>query len=165
MASSLIVYYSYDGNCEMVADWIQGALESDVERLLPKDEKRRSGLSKFLWGGKQVLAGGAPELQNGPIALENYDLIFLGTPIWAGNFVPAFNTFFANYALQNKKIALFCCHGGGGKGRSFDKMKRFLTECEVIGELDLANPLWKNTEKNYERLLEWLEHISVYDPA
>jgi len=156
---SLIIFYSYDGNCRLVADWIRTITDSDVLELIPVDNRQRSGLSKYFWGGKQVVRNMEPELLDYNVQLSDYDLIFIGTPVWAGGFAPALNTFFAKTAVQGKKIALFCCHGGG-KGKVFDKMKARLEGNSFIGELDLLTPAWKNTEQMYEKVVNWIEKLS-----
>ncbi|MFH1472213.1 MAG: hypothetical protein ABIF85_04880 [Nanoarchaeota archaeon] len=46
---------------------------------------------------------------------KDYDMIFIGTPVWAFSYSAPFNTFFHETELKNKKIALFICHGGGKK--------------------------------------------------
>jgi flavodoxin len=42
---------------------------------------------------------------------NDYDLIFIGTPVWAFSYAPAFNSFFDKIKIINKKIALFSCSG------------------------------------------------------
>jgi menaquinone-dependent protoporphyrinogen IX oxidase len=61
-------------------------------------------------GGKQVVMKETPKLKHFTINPNDYDLIIMGTPVRAFNYTPAFRTFFQDYKIENKKIALFCTH-------------------------------------------------------
>ncbi|MCD5397689.1 hypothetical protein LR003_01980 [candidate division NPL-UPA2 bacterium] len=60
--------------------------------------------------------------------------------------------------MSNKKIALFCCHGGG-KGKIFDKMKKTLKDNQILGEIDFQDPLKIATENNIQKAKDWAENI------
>ena len=48
---SLIVYYSYEGNCEAIKE----VKNANVLCIEPKKEKKTKSLFRFVWGGMQVL--------------------------------------------------------------------------------------------------------------
>ncbi len=89
---------------------------------------------------------------------QGYDLLFIGTPVWVWTYSPPINTFFSNYSLLNKKIALFCCHGGG-KGDIFNKMKKNLANNQILGEIDFQEPLKNNTDVNIQKAIYWAKDI------
>ena len=89
---------------------------------------------------------------------EEYDVLFVGTPVWAWTYTPPLNSFFSTHPLSNKKIALFCCHGGG-KGNIFNKMKAALKNNQILGEMDFQEPLKKNRDNNIQKTREWAENI------
>jgi UDP-N-acetyl-D-mannosaminuronic acid transferase (WecB/TagA/CpsF family) len=76
-------------------------------------------------------------------------VIFIGTPVWAFTYVPAFSTFFDKAVLENKKIALFCTHEGG-PSNTISNMKAKLPNNEFIGESDYFKPS-TNTEASIEK--------------
>jgi flavodoxin len=138
---TLIVYYSYDGNSAFIAQELKSALGADCLRLEPADEKRRKGLVKIVWGATQVLSKRFPELKPFDCRLDDYDLIVLGTPVWAGSPAPALQSFLQKTALQGKKIGVFVCHAGG-KGDAVGKLKAALPSGNtVVAEADFQNPL------------------------
>ncbi len=154
----LIVYYSFDGNTKLIAEHIAKTIEADILELKPKDKTKPKGFAKYVWGGKQIMQRIKPELlpfDRNPAA---YDILFIGTPVWAWNYAPALNTFFSKHAPLNKKIALFCCHGGG-KGKIFDKMKQALKNNEFLGEIDFQDPLKRNKEANMLKAENWAKTI------
>jgi hypothetical protein len=113
---------------------------------------------KYVRGGKQVLMGEKPELL--PLGKDphDYDIIFIGTPVWAFRHTPAVESFLCKAHLKNKKIALFCCHGGG-RGMTLEKMKRGLAGNDIIGEIDFNEPLSRNKDAHAERARAWAQDI------
>jgi len=100
-----------------------------------------------------------PELLPLDINPNEYDVLFIGTPVWAWTYAPALNTFFSTCLLSNRRIALFCCHGGG-KGGIFDKMKAALRGNQILGQIDFREPSTMNTEANIQRAKKWAEEIT-----
>jgi flavodoxin len=138
---SLVVYYSFEGNTRKVANLIANYLNSDIIELkLLKDILSKNSFMKYAWGGKQVVMKEKPPIEDININFNDYDLIIIGTPIWAFSFTPAIRTFFSKYKITNKQIGLFCTHEGG-LGKTFDHMKKELTSNEIISEQDFLNVL------------------------
>lgn len=73
---NLIVYYSYEGNCDEIANAIKEVTDADVLKLLPKKEKKTKSLFRFVWGGMQVYMTKKTELEPYEIDLSKYDNIF-----------------------------------------------------------------------------------------
>ncbi|UCC96008.1 MAG: flavodoxin [Candidatus Omnitrophota bacterium] len=156
---SLVIYYSLTGNTRFISEIISRISGSDILELkLKKDDSRLKGFKKYFWGGMQVYMKKKPELMLFDKNPQDYDLIFIGTPVWAWRHTPAIETFFSNINLNNKKIALFCCHGGG-KGKTLEKMKYRLGGNEIIGEIDFKEPLRYGKDTGSERVKAWVGEI------
>lgn len=141
----LVIFYSFEGNTRYIAEQIAETINADLLELKPKKEIKKSKFMKYVWGGKQVVLGAKPELEQLDKNPQQYDMIILGTPVWAFSYTPAFKTFFSQVKLKGKKIALFCC-SGGGKGKTFNNMKQELEGNEIIGEIELIEPIKDNKE-------------------
>ena len=155
---SLVIYYSLDGNTRFISEVIAKACGADILELKPKDEKKVTGFKKYLWGGRQVFKREKPEIMPFDKVPQDYDFLFIGTPVWAWRHAPAVETFFSNVSLRNKKIALFCCHGGG-KGRTLEKMADRLEGNEIVGKMDFKEPLRHNKDASSERTMQWVSQI------
>lgn len=106
----LVVYYSRTGNTKKVAEDLATALGADIEQLI--DKKDRSGAGGYLKAGRDASKNSLTEI--GPVKTDasRYDLVVIGTPVWAWNMTPAVRTYItANKALL-KKIAVFTTAGG-----------------------------------------------------
>lgn len=161
---SLVLYYSYEENCQRIAENIRTVLKADMIRLKLKHEERHSGLMKYLWGGQQVVMHRKPPLEPVEIAFDGYDLIFIGSPVWAFSYAPAFETFFSGHRIQGKKIALFCC-SGGGKGKVFDRFRKHLEGNEILGEKEFVEPLKKDADAVARQTELWIGEVLKKLPA
>jgi flavodoxin len=154
----LVVYYSFEGNTRFIAEAIAKELGADIQELKPIKDLKSKGFSKFIWGGRQVVMKKMPELHPLEKKPEDYDTVFIGTPVWAYTFAPAVRTFLAGHSLKGKYIALFMCHGGGPK----EAMAKFEAEVSgrtVIGKLDLKNVLDEETGEMRKEAVEWARKI------
>jgi flavodoxin len=155
---TLVIYYSFEGNTRFIAETIANSINADILELKPREEIKSKGFMKYVWGGRQVVRQKEPELFPFDKKPEDYDLIFIGTPIWAWTFTPALRTFLTSAKLQNKKIALFCCHDGQA-GKTFEKMKVYLNGNTILGETDFIEPLKNDKVFNSNRAKEWAKEI------
>lgn len=150
----LVVYYSFEGNTRYIAEAIAKELAADIQELKPVKDLKSKGFSKYVWGGRQVMTKKEPVLQQLEKRPEDYDVIFIGTPVWVYTYAPALRSFFSTHPLKGKKIALFMCHGGGPK----DAMAKFeaqVPDCAIIGKIDLMNALAEDPEQKKRTAIEW----------
>jgi flavodoxin len=157
---TLVVFYSYDGNSALVAGELKRALGEgcDTLELKTRDDARRSGFAKYLWGGRMVLTHKNPQLMPWNAALDGYDLIILGGPVWAGAPAPALQTFIAEAKMQGKRIGLFICHAGG-PGKALDKLAALLPGNDIAGSIDFLNPGKQDRAAAAERIEGWVKAL------
>jgi flavodoxin len=155
---SIVIHYSFEGNTKLIADTITKTAGADILRLQPAKELKSKSFVKYLWGGKEVFMTKTPKLLPYYFNPDDYDLIFIGTPVWAWNFAPALKTFFSEVEIKNRKTALFCCHGGG-KGNIFAKLEKALEGNEILGKTDFRDPLKNKTEESKKAAAGWAKEI------
>lgn len=90
---SIIIYYSLTGNTHSIAEVIAKEFQSDLLRIKPKEELDRNKLSKFVWGNLQVIMSEVPELEDYKFDPSSYELVLLGTPVWAFSYSAPINSF------------------------------------------------------------------------
>ena len=122
-----VVYYSWspDGNTRFAAETIAKKVGADIFEI--KAEKPYSSDFRTCCDEAQPECRGKKQRAILPIEglkLENYSLVFIGSPNWWGTLAPPVRTFAEKNLeeLKGKKVCLFQTHGGGGMqnlGRDF----------------------------------------------
>lgn len=130
-----------DGHTKYAAGKIAAALGADLIPLIPIKEYPTGKVSKYFWGGKSATFGETPKLEPYTFDPQQYDLIVLGTPVWAGTVTPPLRTFLRESKLAGKKIALLACCSGGSVAKCFEQMKKEAGDCTVVSTLQLIAPL------------------------
>ncbi|MBP1744151.1 MAG: hypothetical protein H6Q58_1129 [Firmicutes bacterium] len=154
---TLVVYYSFDGNTRYIAENIAAETGADILELKPVSDIKNRRFTKYIWGGKQVVMGKKPELQKISINPQEYDTIFIGTPVWAYSHSPAVSTFLSEFEIKGKKLALFCCDGGS-KGKTFSNMREYLKDNSILAELEFIEPI-KGDEGKAAQAREWARAV------
>lgn len=153
---NLIVYYSYEGNCEEITKAIKEQINADVLKLIPKNEKKTKSLFRFFWGGIQVYMTKKPKLEKYNIDLTEYDNIIIGSPCWFGTYAPPINTFLSENKIKDKNIYLFVCNGGNLKN-TWKNFEDALKENNIVSKLDLVYPIKNGIEESKAKAKEWIK--------
>lgn len=120
----LVVYYSRTGNTKRVAEDIAKGLNADMEEIV--DTKKRSGLFGFIIAGKdatQKKPADIKEMQKNP---AGYDIVIIGTPVWAWTITPAVRAYAMKYGSSIKQAAFFCTAGKTTAGEIVGKLEEIL---------------------------------------
>lgn len=155
---SLIVYYSRTGNARFVAETIAAEIGADIEEVT--DLKKRSGALGFLTGGSDARRGKETKIGPSVKSPADYELIVIGTPVWAGRPTPAITTYLKKNNLSGKKAALFITQGGKKpQDKAINQTKALIPNSNFLGELWLMNPLAKK-EESEKQIIEWCKKLS-----
>ncbi len=154
----LVIYYSFEGNTEFIAKSVADECGADILELKPKKDIKTKGAIKYILGGAQATFKTKPELSPLEKNPDDYDVLFIGTPVWAWSFAPALNSFLSSSNIKGKKIALFCC-SGGSSGKTMEDFKKALPGNEFLGESEYLNPLHTDKKGAEEKAREWARHI------
>jgi menaquinone-dependent protoporphyrinogen IX oxidase len=159
---TIVIFFSLDGNTRFIAETLSYQLYYDKLELRPVDMTvPKNKMMKILWGGRQVISKAKPDLKHFHLDLSEYTHLVIATPIWVGTYAPALDSFFSKVAIRDKKIALFCCHGGGGKARAFKNIKKTIPENEFVGEIEFREPLKGDPEEALDRARRWANKVLV----
>jgi len=156
---TLIVFYSYEGSTKFIAQTIANEIGADILEIKPEKEMQSHGFMKYIWGGRQATMKAKPTLLPFDKNPADYDLIIIGTPVWAFNMAPPIRSFLAQIKLTNKKIALFCCHEGS-PGKTLENMENKLQRNEIIGKMDFMKVVAQK-DNNTKKAKEWIKQINI----
>jgi len=113
---ALVMYYSRTGNTRKIAEAIAEALRADAEVELEEivDIKKRRGVFGFIGSGKDAVLKRTTTIEPIRADLSSYDLVVVGTPVWAGSVASPIRTFLSEHGNNVKQPAFFCTTGGTG---------------------------------------------------
>jgi flavodoxin len=159
MKKAIVVYYSYEGTTKRIAEAIADSLGADLLEIKPIGEMQAKGFGKYLKGGYEVMQKKAPELMPMDKNIDDYDLVFLGTPVWASSYTPPIKTLLEGGYITNKEVAFFFCYNGG-PGKALQKAKEAIEKNNtLIGEKGFVNP-GKNMDYCIVEALEWAGKVA-----
>ena len=158
--STLIDYYSLNGNTDYAAGLLQEKLGADVLRLDPVKSFPDKGFKKFIYGGKSALMAETPELVPYTFDAEKYDCVIIGFPVWAANVAPPIRTFVEENDLRGKKVAAFACQGGSGAEKAFVKLAAAIGIEKIEPTLVLVDPKDRPKPEHAEKIEAFCKMLS-----
>ena len=91
--------------------------------------------------------------------MEQYDIVFVGYPIWAGGLPQVIRTFLSSYDLSGKTVIPFCTHDGYGAGGSYAGIASAIEgETAVLDGLAIEAT---DVPESEDVVLAWLREIGV----
>jgi flavodoxin len=117
---SLVIYYSRTGHTAKIAQELADALECDIEEII--DTKKRSGVLGWLRSGRDAGNQSLTVLKDPIKDPANYDLVIIGTPLWAGHVSTPVRTYIHQNQAKFNNVAFFCTAGGNKFSGVFDDM-------------------------------------------
>jgi flavodoxin len=158
MSKILIVYYSLTGNTQFIAESLRDTIEADILELKPIKELKANSGTRFMWGGYQSKMKKKPKLMDFDTNPLEYDLVILGTPVWAWDISPPMRSFLSKFDLTSKKVALWMCHAGDGV-KAMERFKEALKNANIVGSITFQQPLKKESDENKEKAITWIKGV------
>ena len=154
----LIAYYSWSGNTEQVAEKIRENIGGELFNIKPVNKYPDSYGACVEKAKKEINTGFLPELEAVPDKLDNYNTLFIGSPIWWYTMAPPVLSFLSKINLKGKKIIPFCTHGGGGKGHFPNDIIKSCPGSAVLDELVLYGG---GAGRSDREISSWLKRIGI----
>jgi flavodoxin len=129
---ALVLYYSQTSNTKVVAEEIASKLDAEIEEIVatePYDGDFHATIERCM---KEREEGIIPEIQPIKADLSQFDIIFLGYPVWFGTYAPPVNAFLSQTDLSGKKIVPFCTFGSGGLESSVKDLTEKQPNAEIL---------------------------------
>lgn len=160
LASVLIVYFSATGTTAQVAQNLATVLDAPVYEIQPKEKYISADLN---WHNSQSRSSlemenkvPYPELADLNAPVKDYDVIFLGFPIWWGTSPKIVNQFVKSYDLSGKKIVLFATSGSSGLGNTAADLQK-----DAQGNPEIINGKVLNGNPSVEKLQDFVKGLKL----
>lgn len=151
----LIAYFSETGNTEKFANIINDKIGGDLFKIEPVTPYPE-GDELFDYTREEQEEDRRPEIQ-GTVDMSQYDIVFIGYPIWWYEVPQIIKTFLDQYDLSGKTIIPFNTHEGSGDGGTYDYIAEQEPNATVLEGLPIRGG---NMEQDQtEAVSNWLEEL------
>lgn len=111
---TLIVFFSLTGNTRKIAQAISDELNGTLEEI--QDTRNRNGIAGYLLSIIEALFKKRSKIQEVKHDPSAYDLVIIGTPVWAFNISSPVRTYLEQKKKSINAAAFFVtCTASGGK--------------------------------------------------
>lgn len=155
----LVAYFSATNTTEGVAQTIADSLGADLYEITPEqpytaadldyhDDKSRSTIEMNDPNSRPAISGSVENM-------EQYDIVFVGYPIWWGEAPRILSTFVESYSFSGKTIVPFCTSGGSGVGSSASNLERLTSGATWLSGTRL------NGGASHSSVVEWINGLGL----
>ena len=128
----LVLYYSQTDNTKAVAQEIATALSADMEEVVPLEPYGGSYEETIQRCIREREGEILPNIQPIKANIADYDIVFVGYPVWFGTCALPMLTCLGEIDLSGKKVVPFCTFGSGGLQSSAADIIKKQPQAEVL---------------------------------
>ena len=155
----LVAYFSATNTTEGVAEHIANGLNADIYEIVPEDPYTDADLNYNDNNSRTTIEMNDPSARpaiSGSIEnMEQYDIVFIGYPIWWGEAPRIVSTFMESYDFSGKTIVPFCTSGGSGIGSSASNLERLTSGATWLDGRRL------NGSDSQDTVMEWVNSLGL----
>lgn len=158
VSNALVVYFSWSGNTENVANTIAGQTGADVFEIIPEVAYIDDYNALLDIAAEEKENGARPSIAGNIEDIAQYDIIYVGYPNWWSDMPMILYTFFDSYDLSGKTIAPFCTSGGSGLSGTVDSIRELEPEADVLDGLHIGSSAASDPT---QAVSDWLESLAA----
>jgi flavodoxin len=161
MSKKLVAYFSASGVTAKAAKNLAEAAGADLFEIKPEVPYTQADLD---WHDKNSRSSvemrdskSRPQIAAGDARIADYDVIFVGFPIWWYVAPTIINTFLESYDFSGKTIIPFCTHAGSGNAGTQSKIQAAVPNATVKEVLAISGTDTQNNQESVKKsVTEWL---------
>ena len=157
LGKTLVIYYSLTGKTKDIALQIQTLTNADIYEIKPKEEIKQ-GPSIYMTSKKQISSGNYPEIINDFPNIDEYNTIFVGSPIWWYTAAPVVLEFLKEFDFKNKNVVPFSTQGSN-YGTYFEDFKAKAKNANILKGESFNNMDSKYNEQVKNKIITWLNSL------
>lgn len=121
-SKALVAYFSCTANTQRIAEYVASAVGADLYEIVPLEAYTSEDIDANADDNRARLEqndeAARPAISGSVENMEEYDIIFLGYPIWWGEAPKILCTFLDSYDFSGKTVIPFCTSHSSGIGSS-----------------------------------------------
>lgn len=127
-AKTLVAYFSATNTTKEIAEKIAKAVSGNLYEIIPQDPYTSADLNYNNSKSRSSVEMNDPDIRPAILGsvdnMEQYDIVFIGYPIWWGDAPRIVSTFAESYDFSGKTVVPFCTSSSSGVGSSASNLKR-----------------------------------------
>ena len=153
---TVVIYYSNGGNTKAVANVIKQLLQCDIAEIKSDEAYKQKNILKLKnLVQEQIQSGYIPKTNKTDIS--NYEVIFLGSPVWKSHVSLPVKSFLINNNFNNKTIIPFYTFGGKANKKQLDnEINEYSKNANVMNSF---LTVWNGLAFLEYQLVKWLNEV------
>ena len=150
----LIAYFSWGGNTETVADYIAQLTQGDLFKIEPVNPYPTSYTPCTEVALEERDTNARPALKDKVENWNDYDVIFIGCPVWWHEAPMIIHTFAESYDFSGKTVVPFCTYASTYRDETLAKIVEITPAATHLEGFGARN-------RNTSGISEWLNRIGI----
>ena len=155
----LVAYFSATNTTQGIAEHIANGLNADIYEIVPEESYTDADLNYNDNNSRTTIEMNDPDARpaiSGSVEdMEQYDIVFIGYPIWWGEAPRIVSTFAESYDFSGKTIVPFCTSGGSGVGSSATNLEQLTDGADWLPGKRL------NGSDSQDTVMEWVNGLGL----
>lgn len=155
----LVAYFSATNTTEKIAGYIADGLNADLYEIVPAVPYTSSDLNYNNPSSRTTIEmndpNSRPAISGSVSDLGQYDIVFIGYPIWWGEAPRIISTFLESYDFSGKKVIPFCTSGSSGIGSSASNLHHLAEQAEWLSGRRFASSASRSD------IIEWVNSLGL----
>ena len=155
----LVAYFSATGNTGNIAEHLTAILDADIYEIIPEVPYTAGDLDYSNDGCRanqeQNDPSARPAISGGVENMEDYEVVFLGYPIWWGDAPRIISTFLESYDFDGKTIVPFCTSGSSPIGGSLAEIEALAPDADWLDGQRFSGGVSQETVE------QWVDSLGV----
>lgn len=150
----LVVYFSWSGATKRLAEMIAERTGADLFRIEPAEAYPESYVPCTEVAKEELDKGIYRELKTPMPSIENYDTIFVGTPVWWHTAAMIVQGAIKNVDFSGKTVIPFCTYASTYRDETLSKIEELTPSAEHLEGYGTTSP-------NDDDVGKWLKKIGI----
>lgn len=148
------------GNTQIMAENISKLTGGTLYEIEPVNPYPTNYEEAKKQASEELNTNARPKIKTVIDNFDGYDVVFIGYPIWSGNYPMIINTFMESYDFRNKIVIPFNTHEGSGSSGTYEKIKAKLSSATVLNGLAVRGK--DAREETSQKTIEfWLNNLDL----
>ena len=146
------------GNTQYMAYVIQEATNADIFRIEPQTPYPTDHGTLVDLAAEEQEENARPAIKNHLSNMDDYDVVFIGYPIWWSDMPQILYTFFDTYDFSGKTIIPFSTHGGSGFAGTPRTIQGLEPNATMLEGLTISR---NNIQDARQEIIDWVNDLDI----